>query len=796
MMNPAEGELMTSPALEQASSVKELSKHYDLLRTLGQGTFAEVKLAKHKISRKTVAIKIINKVDDSNHPCSEGLILRSLNHPRIVKLYHILESPKTTCLVLEYATQGDLLEYVIEYKRLKEDEACRIFHQLVDAIEFCHKNYVVHRDLKPENILIDNDYNIKLSDFGLSAFFSDEKQLELYCGTLPFMAPEIIKCQPYHGPEVDIWSLGVILFYMVTGSVPFPSEDFIELERQFLQLRKVIPAYLSPELHALICDILNVNPLERPPVAYIKRHPWLKNLPPCCMETKCKASSDRVTKAMCALGFSLRDIKESLQNDQYNSTMATYLLLEEMAPEDAVSDAQSKVQDQGNNPCKPPTIILSVTERDIKPSRHHVTSPLQPYKTEDEANSSEESSKASPAPPCPLRYRRLISSSAWNPSGLPGADVVPVYTSGSRRHYGQHIISFPWNPSAEPGANLEPVCMSGSRTHLRQPASSSSGNSLAKPDADPVPVCMSESEKQIDIRDLFLAPSSQGNLVEWSAGATCLKGTSANSQGLGSSVHVEQTLTVGKATTANSETKHSSSLYSRVVLVNLTRWCYPVSTKSTHNLRINKSIQVSMTKSTLHSAFHSRVTPMDVDHSIQTYSAAHSSLRKDDLSDEPQVAPTIKCNTEDINPIDKLKNTPLTKSRSTFTTTDAGYRIKYYSSFQSSLPENDLSSQPQVAPVTNHDSGDIVPIEDSMKNDTPPAEGSREVTIEKSDTQHDSSIIDKDKQTTDFKRSHRTIPRRILSCLRKLCCCCCLGTKVRCPKLGKKVAPQSCQHPD
>ncbi|XP_048203233.1 MAP/microtubule affinity-regulating kinase 4-like [Perognathus longimembris pacificus] len=798
-MNPAKSEAMASQALEPASSVKEeLSKHYDLLRTLGQGTFAEVKLAKHKISKKTVAIKIINKVDDANHPSSEGIILRNLNHPRIIKLYHIVESPMTTCLVLEYATQGDLLEYVIQYKRLKEEEACRIFHQLVDAVEFCHKNHVVHRDLKPENVLIDNDYNIKLSDFGLSAFFSDEKPLELYCGTMPFMAPEIIKCQPYHGPEIDIWSLGVILFYMVTGSVPFPSEDFVELEGQFLQLRKVIPTHLSPELHTLICDILKIDPLERPPIAHLKRHPWLKISPPCCMENKRKASYDRVTKAMCAMGFSLRGIRESLLHDQYDNTMATYLLLEEMAPEDAIDVIQSKPHDQGGT-CKPPTIIFSVRERDIESSGHNVTSPLKPYMSDDEICSSEKSSKASGIPPSCLPYRRPISSSAWNQSGLPGADAVPVCMSGSRRYYTQLKSLSSENPLAEPSVDPVPVCMSGSRRYYTQLKSLSSENPLAEPSVDPVPVCMSGSGKQIVIRDLFPAPSHQDNLVGRSAPAS-ITHTHANSQGLGSSIRPEQTVIVRRATTANNETKPNPSPHSRLVVVNVTRWCYPISTEVTHEVRVNKSVRVSVVKTTPTSASHTQVITRDANHSNQTFSATQSSLLQDNLSSQPQVAPTTKCNTAGINPIEdsKKKHIPLTQSCSKTATMNTVHSTKYYSSYRSSLTEDDLSGQLQVAPITNHDVEDIISIEDSMKSNTLPAQGSSEATIENSDRKHDSSMIDKDKGNTDFKMSsHRSIPRRILSWLRKLCCCSCRGTKAKCPKIGKKVTPQrSCQHPD
>ncbi|XP_042527016.1 serine/threonine-protein kinase MARK2-like [Dipodomys spectabilis] len=739
-MNPAEGE-------EEITTIREeLNKHYDLLRTLGQGTFAEVKLAKHKISKKIVAIKIINKVENSDHPCSEALILRNLNHPHIVKLYHVIESPMTTCLVLEYATKGDLLEYVMEYKCLKEEEACRIFHQLVDAVEFCHKNHVVHRDLKPENILIDNDYNIKLSDFGLSAFFSDEKQLELYCGTLPFMAPEIIRCQPYHGPEVDIWSLGIILFFMVTGSVPFPSENFAELEGQFLQLKKVMPAYISPELYSLICDILKIDPLERPLITHLKRHIWLKNSPPGFIRNKRKASYARVTKVMCAMGFSLCDIRESLLYDQYDSTMAAYLLLEEMSPEDAVNAIQTKAQDQGDTTCKLP-IISSVIQRDREPCGHSITLPLQNYVSKDEASSSEESmSKASTAPPTRPRYRRLMSSSAWNPSDPPGAGSVPVCTNASGRHYGQPMSSSPGSPLAKPGTDLVPVCTSG-------------------------------SGRQIYIRDLFLAQSSPDTLVDWNSKAACFTGTSANSQGL-----------VGRASTANNETKHSLSPYSQVVLVNLTRWCYPVSAEVTNNLRkVNKSVQVSVVKNSL-APSNSQFTTRDTCQSTQTYLPTHSSVLEDNLSGQLQVAPTIEHNTEVINPIEdsKKKNTSLRQSCPKFATMIAGHSTKYYSSYRSSLPENDESGQPQVAPVTNHDSGDIVPTEDSIKQNTLPIQGSNETAIEKCN-------INQEQTKDSKKRSHQSIPRRILSCLRRLCCCC-LGTKAKCPKVGKKIAPQSCHH--
>jgi serine/threonine protein kinase len=257
-------------------------KSFRLESTLGSGSNAQVKLAVHKDTGSKVAIKIIDKAhleakDSRNSLEKEIGIMKLLDHPNIVHLYDVYETREHLFLVLEYVT-GDLYELVSKRGRLSERDAEKIFKQLVIAVDFCHKQKICHRDLKPENILIDEHMTVKLADFGMSEVMLDQ-YLSLSCGSPHYVCPEIILGQPYDGVKVDIWSLGVILFVLLTGQVPFNAPSVRKLLNLIVTNKFTAPSLdtfsVSKNAKDLVMRMLTKNPEKRITMSEILAHPFL-----------------------------------------------------------------------------------------------------------------------------------------------------------------------------------------------------------------------------------------------------------------------------------------------------------------------------------------------------------------------------------------------------------------------------------------------------------------------------------------------------------------------------------------
>ncbi|KAJ8016326.1 hypothetical protein DPEC_G00006030 [Dallia pectoralis] len=256
-----------------------LKHRYEVMETLGKGTYGKVKRAMERTTKKTVAIKSIRKehiIDDLDrvHIQREIEITSALKHPNIIRFHEVFESRDKIVIVMEYASRGELYDYVHERRRLSETEARDIFRQIISAVHYCHKNGVVHRDLKLENILLDQDLNVKLADFGLSNHFKRGRLLETYCGSPLYASPEIVKGQPYHGPEVDCWAMGVLLYALVYGSMPFDGASYRALTEQIIQGRYRLPNPPS-DACALIDWLLTVRLEERATVEDVANHWWV-----------------------------------------------------------------------------------------------------------------------------------------------------------------------------------------------------------------------------------------------------------------------------------------------------------------------------------------------------------------------------------------------------------------------------------------------------------------------------------------------------------------------------------------
>jgi len=208
-------------------------------------------------------------------------ILHLCTHPHIIRLYEVIDTPTDIFLVNEYVAGGELFDYIVSKGRLSADEARNFFHQIISGVEYCHFQKIVHRDLKPENLLLDANNNIKLADFGLSNLMRDGEFLRTSCGSPNYAAPEVISGHLYAGPEVDVWSCGVILYALLCGSLPFDDESIPNLFKKIKSGMYSLPTHLSQLAKNLIPRMLEVDPMKRITIPEIRMHPWFQHkLPP------------------------------------------------------------------------------------------------------------------------------------------------------------------------------------------------------------------------------------------------------------------------------------------------------------------------------------------------------------------------------------------------------------------------------------------------------------------------------------------------------------------------------------
>uniref|UniRef100_A0A8C6TWU3 non-specific serine/threonine protein kinase n=1 Tax=Neogobius melanostomus TaxID=47308 RepID=A0A8C6TWU3_9GOBI len=305
--------------------------NYRLLKTIGKGNFAKVKLARHILTGREVR---------RHNPglFREVRIMKILNHPNIVKLFEVIETERTLYLIMEYASGGEVFDYLVAHGRMKEKEARAKFRQIVSAVQYCHQKHIVHRDLKAENLLLDADMNIKIADFGFSNEFTMGNKLDTFCGSPPYAAPELFQGKKYDGPEVDVWSLGVILYTLVSGSLPFDGQNLKELRERVLRGKYRIPFYMSTDCENLLKRFLVLNPGKRGTLEQIMKDRWINSgfdedeLKP-YIEPELDITDQKRIDVMVGMGYSLDEIQESLGKMKYDEITATYLLLGRKASE-------------------------------------------------------------------------------------------------------------------------------------------------------------------------------------------------------------------------------------------------------------------------------------------------------------------------------------------------------------------------------------------------------------------------------------------------------------------------------
>uniref|UniRef100_A0A673TL47 Serine/threonine-protein kinase SIK3 n=1 Tax=Suricata suricatta TaxID=37032 RepID=A0A673TL47_SURSU len=306
--------------------------NYRLQKTIGKGNFAKVKLARHVLTGREVAVKIIDKTQ--LNPTSLQKVFNYFN----IKLFEVIETEKTLYLVMEYASGGEVFDYLVAHGRMKEKEARAKFRQIVSAVQYCHQKCIVHRDLKAENLLLDADMNIKIADFGFSNEFTVGNKLDTFCGSPPYAAPELFQGKKYDGPEVDVWSLGVILYTLVSGSLPFDGQNLKELRERVLRGKYRIPFYMSTDCENLLKKLLVLNPIKRGSLEQIMKDRWMnvgheeEELKP-YTEPEPDFNDTKRIDIMVTMGFVRDEINDALINQKYDEVMATYILLGRKPPE-------------------------------------------------------------------------------------------------------------------------------------------------------------------------------------------------------------------------------------------------------------------------------------------------------------------------------------------------------------------------------------------------------------------------------------------------------------------------------
>jgi carbon catabolite-derepressing protein kinase len=335
---------------------------YDFIRNIGEGSFGKVKLARHKVTKQEVAMKTISRRklisrDMAGRVEREIQYLQLLRHPHIIKLYTVITTKQDIYMVLEYVPM-ELFDYIVKHGRLGETKARKLFQQIICAVEYCHRHKIVHRDLKPENLLVDANMNVKIADFGLSNIMTDGNFLKTSCGSPNYAAPEVIGGKLYAGPEVDVWSCGVILYVFLVGRLPF-DDDFIPALFKKIQAGNFhVPSNLPAGAVNLIKKCLKVHPVERISIPEIREDEWFqKDLPAYLIDPVVEfldtgvnpdkaidprqlapgrpaAESEKLHEAVVGklgrtMGYAKEDVKDALQKDEPSAIKDAYLIVRE-----------------------------------------------------------------------------------------------------------------------------------------------------------------------------------------------------------------------------------------------------------------------------------------------------------------------------------------------------------------------------------------------------------------------------------------------------------------------------------
>jgi len=265
----------------------EFAAQYDIGKVLGRGAFSVVYEAKKKDANDNFAVKVIRKdavrMDQQRRLDLEVQILKSMHHPNIIPLYDIIETKSYLYLVMELVEGGELFERIVARGYYTEKEASKLIKNVLNAIAYLHQNMIAHRDLKPENLLLKqgDDTHVMISDFGLSKVLGDSSMAFTACGTPYYVAPEVLTGGGY-GKEVDLWSIGVITYFLLAGFPPFMGESLRDIVEQIIVANYEFPAPYFDAVSAtgkdFIRKLLVVDKNARLNVRQALAHPWIENI--------------------------------------------------------------------------------------------------------------------------------------------------------------------------------------------------------------------------------------------------------------------------------------------------------------------------------------------------------------------------------------------------------------------------------------------------------------------------------------------------------------------------------------
>lgn len=334
---------------------QHLKETYNVGKTVGCGGFCKVKLATHIPTGEPVAIKIFDKqalIDEDGEESlakllEENQVLGKMRNDHVVQLYEVIDTADIMYIVMEYASGGELFDYIIAHGHLEEYEACGILHQILHSLEYVHSHNIVHRDLKPENLLLDKERKIKLIDFGLADDCSGGRRLEglEHGGSPSYLAPEVIIDDEdvEIGFGVDIWSLGVVLYALLAGALPFsgetvededgcPEEDLNSLFQAIVTGEYTVPDFVSDDAKELLEGMLTADPMERLTVQQIRDTAWYKTFVDA--EDELGASEkireeirEDVLEAMSSTKFDVDTVRQELEDSKFSAGTAHYALL-------------------------------------------------------------------------------------------------------------------------------------------------------------------------------------------------------------------------------------------------------------------------------------------------------------------------------------------------------------------------------------------------------------------------------------------------------------------------------------
>ncbi|XP_027338162.1 CBL-interacting serine/threonine-protein kinase 20-like [Abrus precatorius] len=312
-----------------------LMQGYEVGRLLGQGNFGKVYHARNLKTGQSVAIKVINKEKVMRGGMKDQIkreisVMRLVKHPNIVQVYEVMASKTKIYFAMEWVKGGELFHKVSQ-GRLREEMARKYFQQLIDTVDHCHSRGVYHRDLKPENLLLDENGDLKVSDFGLSALLESKKKdglLHTTCGTPAYVAPEVIKKKGYDGAKADIWSCGVILYVLLAGFLPFNDKNLVEMYKKISKADFKFPRWFSSDVKRLLYRILDPNPRTRISISKIVQSNWFRKgymqieaprLPPLS-----PTNGEDISDVQAAFSSSGLDSDDSSKSDNDQSLMKPY----------------------------------------------------------------------------------------------------------------------------------------------------------------------------------------------------------------------------------------------------------------------------------------------------------------------------------------------------------------------------------------------------------------------------------------------------------------------------------------